>query len=300
MMKIFSYLLISISLALLIQACTPQPKLQFQSTLKRDWKTPFTENWVNGTVRTIDGHIVTRSESDLYYTIISYSRSGQKDGLWAKYHKNTHCGYEKRYQNGVLHGVSRDCDVDTPYFNGKKEGVERRFRKDSYMLRSTPYHKGEKHGVEQIFSYTTGTLEKRITYDRGTKKKIELYCKNKISLRTKMDGCRHGLERSWHCGTSILSSETPYYNCKRHGVEKVYGKQGNIIYTIPYRNGLKEGVVKGYYPNGKIKYKVIYHLDKVDEAGYYYDAQGKKERIDYDTIMKFSDRLPVSVEDWRL
>ena len=298
--KKYSYLLIPIGLVLFIQACTPQPKLQFQSTLKRDWKAPSTKNWENGAARTMDGHVVTRSESDLYYTIISYNRSGQKDGLWAKYHKNTHCGYEKRYQNGVLHGVSRECDVDTPYLNGKKEGTERRFRKNSYMLRSTPYRKGEKHGVEQIFSYTTGVLEKRITYDRGTQKKMEHYCKKKISLRTEMDGCRHGMEKAWYCGTGILERETPYNTCKRHGIEKVYDKQGNLIYTIPYFNGLREGTVKGYYPNGNLKYQVTYHADKVDELGYYYDMQGKKERIDYDTIIKFADRLPVSVEYWRL
>jgi len=31
-----------------------------------------------------------------------------------------------------------------------------------------------------------------------------------------------------------------------------------------------------------------------------YDAKGKRERIDYDTIMKFADRLPMYVESWRL
>ena len=298
----YKYFLFLIGFLFLMQACVSEPKLEFQSTQTRKIKVPSLENWKNGVMTTKDGHVITKGIDKYGYCYIkTYNKLGQKDGLFGRYKKeNINTVMEKRYKNNILNGISRIYGIDTPYINGLKEGREKEFKTNSYMVRSTPYHLGKKHGVEQVFFYTTGGLKKRITYDRGTKKKIEHYCKKKISLRTRMDGCRHGMEKAWHCGTGILKRETPYHYCKRHGVEKVYDKQGNLIYAIPYQNGIKEGEVKGYYPNGKIKYKVTYHADKVDEVGYVYNTKGKRERIDYDTIMKFTDRLPISVEYWRL
>ena len=305
MIKKYIYLSLSIGLILLLQACTPQPKLQFQAS-KIELNTPLlTEQWKDGITEIKDGHTVKRYEDEYTYRIVS-EKNGQKDGFERSYDKETKkIRYEAFYKNGVRDGLFKRYNKEGQlykavlYENGEKKEV-REYNDKKMMIRSTPYDNGEKHGVEQVFFYTTGGLEKRITYDRGTKKKIEEYSKNKISLRTEMDGCRHGMEKAWHCGTGILERETPYNTCKRHGVEKVYDKQGNLIYAIPYRNGIKEGEVKGYYPNGKIKYKVIYHADKVDEVGYMYDAKGKRERIDYDSIMKFADKLPISVEYWRL
>ncbi len=297
MTKIYSYLLASIGVLLFLQACTTEPKLQMQSTLKRDYVAPLKSEWKNGVIHTEDGHTVTRSEDERTYRIKSY-KNGKKDGVFGMYPKEPYTQLmETRYVNGVKEGISRLYGVDTPYVNGEKEGIEREYKKDSFMIRSTPYRKDKKHGVEQKFSYTSGKLDKRITYDMGTRKKIEQYCGNKmIKLRAQMDGCLHGMEKVWYCNPHTLKSETPYRSCKRHGMEKTYDKQGNIIYTVSYNNGLKEGTVKEYYPNGKLKYQVTYHADKVDEVGYTDDKNGKKERIDYNTIIKFSDRLPVSVE----
>ncbi len=303
--KKYSYLLILIGLALLIQACTPQPKLQFQAS-KVELNTPlFAEQWKDGITKMKDGHTIKRSENEYVYRIVS-EKNGQKDGFEQSYDKETKkIRYEAFYKNDVRDGLFKRYNKEGQlykailYANGKKREV-REYNNKKMMIHSTPYDGDKKHGVEQVFSYITGSLEKRITYDKGTKKKVKHYCKKKISLRTEMDGCRHGMEQVWYCGTSILERETPYNTCKRHGVEKVYNKQGNLIYAITYRNGLKEGEVKGYYQNGKIKYEVTYHADKVAEVGYVYDAKGKRERIDYDTIMKFADRLPISVEYWRL
>lgn len=306
MMKKHSYLFILISLSLLIQACTPEPKLQFNASKIDVRASPlFIEQWKDGMSKTQGVHNIKRSESEYAYRIVS-EKNGQKDGFERSYDKETKkIRYEAFYKKGIRDGLFKRYNKEGQlykavlYENGKKREV-REYNNKKMMIHSTPYFNDKKHGVEQIYSYITGALEKRITYDNGTKKKIEEYCKKKISHRVQMDGCRHGMEKVWHCGTGILERETPYNTCKRHGIEKVYDKQGNLIYTIPYFNGLREGTVKGYYPNGNLKYQVTYHADKVDELGYYYDMQGKKERIDYDTIIKFEDRLPVSVEYWRL
>ena len=291
-----------IGLALLFQACTHEPELQLHSTQTRGWEVPSLDNWKNGVTKTADGHVITKSmNNDGIYTITSYNRTGQKDGLFAKYSKKSSVqSWESRYKNGIKNGISRIYGIDTPYVNGLKEGIEKEFKPHSFMVRSTPYHQGKKDGVEQRFNYISGNLEKRITYSMGTKKMIEEYCKGKVSYRAQMDGCRHGLQQEWHCGTDRLKTTTPYRYCKRNGIKRVYDEQGNLIYKIPYRNDLKEGIVKGYYPNGKRKYEVTYHADKVDELGYYYLPNGKKERIDYDTIMHFDEKLPTDLKEWQL
>ena len=300
--KKYNYLLVSIGLLLLIQACTSEPKLQIKSILTRNWKAPSLEHWQNGVTTTVDGHIITRSSrEDGLHIITSYNRAGHRDGLFGRYTKGHSAqDSESRYKNGLRHGMSRIYGIDTPYVDGVKEGVEREFKPDSFMVRSTPYYQGKKNGVEQKFNYIRGNLEKRITYSMDTKKKIEYYCKGKVSFHAEMDGCRHGLQEEWYCGTDKLKTQTPYRFCKRDGTKRVYDGQGHLTYKIPYRNDLKEGMVKGYYPNGKLKYEVTYHADKVNEVGYYYLPDGTKERIDYDTIMSFDKKLPTDLKEWQL
>ena len=70
-MKKYSYLLIPIGLVLLMQACTPQPKLQFQAS-KIELNTPlFTEQWKDGITEIQDGYTIKRSENEYDYRIVS-------------------------------------------------------------------------------------------------------------------------------------------------------------------------------------------------------------------------------------
>jgi len=306
MLYSYRYFLCVISLVLLMQACTTEPKLQLQA-IKTEVRPSFFETvWGNGKTEREGNREIIRSESSYSYDIIP-KKNGKKEGIALRYDKRSkNILFETSYKNGVRNGWERKYSPEGAwlykailYKNGKKQEL-RKYNNKGEMVYVLPYLNGEKHGVEQVFSYTSGSLQKRTTYVNGTKKKIVMYCKGKKSFQVEMNGCRKGIERSWYCGTTILKSETPYRHCKRQGVEKSYDAQGKLNYMIPYRYGQKEGEVKGYYPNGKIKYKVTYHADKVDEVGYVYDSKGKRERIDYDTLMKFKDRLPTHISDWRI
>jgi antitoxin component YwqK of YwqJK toxin-antitoxin module len=293
-----------IVIVLLLQACTTEPKLQSQA-IKTEVHPPLFERvWKNGKSELEGDRKIIRSEGRYTYDIIP-EKNGKKDGTMRRYDKKSKkILFETVYKNGIHNGWARKYSPEggwlyeeTLYVNGSKDEV-REYNKKGEMVHSTPYLNEKKHGVEQKFSYISGDLKYRLTHDHGTVKKLVTYCKGKPKVEMQLDGCRHGVERVWYCGTTILEREIPYLNCKKNGLEKKYDKQGNLLYVITYRNNLKEGSAKVYYPDGRIKYLLVYHNDKPDEMAWYYSATNKKERIDYNTLQRFSERFPKGFEYW--
>ena len=268
------------------------------STLKRDF-TPPLKHWKNGVTVTKDGHTVTRTEDERTYRITSY-KNGKKDGVWAMYPKEPYKQLmETHYVNGVKEGISRLYSVDTPYANGKKEGIEREFN-EKFMIRSTPYHNNKKEGYEVKYSYVSGALSEVNVYRKGKKETSTAYTNGKVTNITEFDGeMYHGLDQAWSQKGHILLSVMPYRFGIVHGLQKVYYPDGKIRYEVPYENGKKNGVLMAYYPNGSLHYKITYKNDLPDEVGYVYNKTGRKERIDYDTLMSLADKLPKPVERWR-
>jgi len=264
----------------------------------------FTESWGNGKTQKEGDHSIVRKENSCVY-IISPETNGKKDGVARRYDKaSKQIRFETAYKNGIKEGWSKRYSPEggwlyeaVLYHNGEKREL-REYNQKGEVIHIVPYLDGKKHGVEQKFSYINGDLEYRIHYDRGTKKKLIRYCKGKPDLQMQMDGCRQGMEREWWCGTATLKRETPYRNCKRNGIEKHYDASGHLLYRVTYRNGLKEGPAKAYYPNGKVKYSLVYHKDEPEEIAYHYDVSGKKERIDYDTLVLFAKRFPKGYSEW--
>ena len=265
----------------------------------------FSESWGNGRTLMESDHTIVRKESKNVY-IITPEKNGKRDGVEIRYRKTTKkIVSETSYKNGLREGLLKKYSPEGGwlyetilYRHGKKAEVKE-YNQKGQMVHFTPYLDGEKHGVEQRFSYTHGSLISRVTYEHGTARELKSYCSNgRVSLKIQLDGCRDGLEESWYCETGILKRKTPYRNCKRNGVEKRYDKAGHLQYAVNYRNGLEQGAVKEYYPNGNIKYELNYHKGKANEIGYYYNNDGKKERIDYDTLMHFCDKTPEVFSIW--
>jgi antitoxin component YwqK of YwqJK toxin-antitoxin module len=283
----------------LMNACTSQqPTPELHSTLKRDFTAPV-KNWKNGVIHTKDGHIITRTEDERSYRVTSY-KNGQKDGISALYPKEPYKQlFETRYVNGVKEGLCRKYNVDTPYVRDKKEGIEREYN-DRFMIRATPFHNDKKDGSEVKYDYTSGELSMVNFYSKGKKKRSTAYTNGKITNITEFDGdIYHGNSKTWSKDGHILLEVMPYRFGVAHGMQKVYYPNGTIKYEVPYRNGKKNGVLKAYYPNAKLHYKITYKNDLPDEVGYVYNKSGKRERIDYDTLMVFAQKIPQPVERWR-
>ncbi len=282
----------------------PEPKLQLHAKKMEVYPPAFEAVWKGGKNETNGDRMILRSENQSVY-IITPEKNGKKDGIVRRYDKrNKKIRFETTYKNGVRDGWAREYSVEggwpykaVRYRHGEKREV-REYNQKGEMIRSIPWLDGKKHGVEQKYSYVSGDLIYRLTYDHGTEKKLVTYCKGKPEVQMVLNGCRQGMERVWYCGTERLKREMPYRDCKKNGVEKNYDKQGNLLYTVTWRNGVKEGPAKAYYPDGKVKYTLLYHNDKPDELGWYYDPAGKKERIDYDTLMAFAERFPKGFDKW--
>ncbi len=306
-MKKYNGIFVFIGILLLMQACTTEPKLQLKAG-KIDTNAPlFEEKWKECNNKTQNGHTIECSENEYVYRIVS-KKSGKKDGFERVYDKKTKkIRFESFYKNGLRDGFLKKYSPEgwglykaVLYNNGEKREV-REYNQKGEMVHSTPYLDGEKHGVEQKFSYTRGYLEFRIKYEHGTIREVREYCaKGRVANLVPMNGCRIGVDKSWYCDSGTLKRETPYKSCKINGVEKSYDEKGNLLYSVSYKNGKKNGVTKEYYPNGGIKYKLYYRDDKPNETGYFYDKNGKKERIDYDTLMSFTKRLPKELPEWLL
>ena len=56
--------------------------------------------------------------------------------------------------------------LDTPYVNGKKEGLERQYRGNGRLWVETPFVNDEIEGVQKWYDYE-GNLEKEVTYVGG-------------------------------------------------------------------------------------------------------------------------------------
>jgi len=299
--------LLGLALLFWLSGCAtsqPEPKLQLHATKVELHPPAFESVWKSGKTAIEGGHTIIRSENQSVY-IVTPEKNGKKDGIVRRYDKrNQKIRFETAYKNGVRDGWAREYGMEggrpykaVLYRNGKKREV-REYNQKGEMIRSIPWLDGEKHGVEQKYSYVSGDLVYRLTYDHGTEKKLVTYCKGKPEVQMVLDGCRQGMERAWYCGTKRIKRETPYRACKKNGVEKSYDEQGNLRYSVTWRNGVKEGPAKAYYPDGRVKYALVYHNDKPDELGWYYDSRGKKERIDYDTLMTFAERFPKGFDKW--
>ena len=56
-----------------------------------------------------------------------------------------------------------------------------------------------------------------------------------------------------------------YVNGVEEGVQKLYDRNGNLLFERPYRNGRKDSVHKGWYSNGK--YRFYYQFDMGSYTG---------------------------------
>ena len=307
MRQSFNFLFSAFLLLFLLGGCSSsqlEPKLPMQAEKIENHPLPFDEAWKNGETNNTNGYRVVRVVSKYGYSIVP-EKSGKKDGIVRRYDRESkQIRFEISYKMGIRDGWAKKYSPEggwlyeaVLYRNGEKREL-REYNQKGEIVHIVPYFDGKKHGIEQKFSYVNGELNYRIYYDHGTKKRLLRYCKGKPDLRMEMDGCRQGAEREWYCGTSVLKRETPYRNCKRNGTEKRYDASGRLLYRVNYRDDLKEGPAIEYYSNGKIKYRLVYHQDKPEEIAFFYSVSGKKERIDYDTLIRFTERFPRGYHNW--
>ena len=132
--------------------------------------------------------------------------------------------------------------VETPYQNGKKHGIAKRYYENGKLASEIPYKNGERHGVQKWY-YENGNLRYEIPYKNGKP---------------------HGVEKEYY-ENGNLWYETPYENGEWHGVEKAYYENGNLQAQVNYENG---SAVSGVCGDGK-------KIPNIQGLGYWGDIQNQ-------------------------
>ncbi len=212
-----------------------------------------------------------------------FMRNGKPDGYWKSY-----------YPDGTL----------------KSEGNRRFFMLDSVWIfynekgdtsKIINYKNDKKHGFFISYEYKYDSLKGK----HGGIVSKELY----------LDDVKQGI--SYYYKNGKLYKQVYYENGKRHGLEKEYDNNGNLITITEYKNdfivsreqinriddkGLKQGIWKEFYPNNKISKEIKYKNDTIVGVIKEYDIYGSlisKKRYDMEKGIFEEVKDTTNVLEWR-
>jgi antitoxin component YwqK of YwqJK toxin-antitoxin module len=107
------------------------------------------------------------------------------------------------------------------YFNGKKEGVAKKWFKNGVPQKISHYRENRLHGVETIW-WSTGALAAKFTYNHGFK---------------------DGTQQRWYTNGQ-LSRKTNYTKGKEEGIQQAWLENGKIYVNYEAKNGRSFGLRK--------------------------------------------------------
>ena len=117
------------------------------------------------------------------------------------------CAERYYYKNGNLAS-------ETPYKNGKEEGIEKWYYENGNLNIETPYKNGKEEGIEKWY-YWNGSLRTETPYKNG-----------------KVDGIAR-----WYYDNGNLVIEVSYKNYELHGDLKYYTEDGKLLALVKAENG---------------------------------------------------------------
>jgi hypothetical protein len=112
------------------------------------------------------------------------------------------------------------------------------------------------------------------------------YRKDKSLLSTieYKDKKRHGISRLYYKDGKIIHNEIRYKMGVKHGITKSYYPNGQLYYSIQYLNGEREGIMKKYYKTGEVMAEVPYKEGKPQPGLIEYQKTGIR-KVKYPSIV---------------
>ena len=156
---------------------------------------------------------------DTYYII--FNPDGDPDKLVCEY-------------MGMWTGGYRDLGKETPYKDGKRNGVEKMYYPGGQLRGEIPWYDDNK---------VNGIL--RWYYENGQVREEYPYVNNILN----------GIEKHYY-ENGQLWYQIPWVDSKKNGTEKYYYEDGKLSKEIPYVDGKKNGTEKWYYESGQLSHKV--------------------------------------------
>lgn len=197
------------------------------------------------------------------------------------------------YENGVRHGpyVKRDL-------TGEKTILEGSFKQGTMDGKWSAY---SERGIEQEAYYIGGVLTKRVKYFYQNKiiyKKTEEYYNGDLLTHSHTIGysgqdqpsfehffrylnkktLRDSTWTTWQKGK--ISTSIQYKNDEKHGAERKWDLNGQLITETFYDNGKRNGPVTQFYPNGIKKISGNYEQGKKTGKWIMLYEDGKEMRVE--------------------
>lgn len=133
-----------------------------------------------------------------------------------------------------------------------------------------------------------GNKWRRLWFDSNKK----LHSKEERNARWQLDG--YWLAYGYNPDNNhYLMNKTHYKNGKRDGLDYIYYSKSGMVWRLSYFRDDKEKMRQTFYEDGRLRSKVPYKNGNIDGKAYYYDADGKLEKI---TI--FKDGKPVETIEY--
>ncbi len=156
--------------------------------------------------------------------------------------------------------------------DGQPNGYWKNYYRDG-TLRSEGNRKNFKLDSTWVFYTPEGTVDMIINYQEGLKNGLRVnYKEEEIVTEQFIDDVKHGWEKVFY-PDSALKREVFWDNGRKHGMEKVYDREGNITAIMNYdrgflvsreyinqrdQQGRKQGPWKSFYEDGTLKWEGVY------------------------------------------
>ena len=117
-----------------------------------------------------------------------------------------------------MYNENGNLNVETPYKNGKMEGIDKWYNENGNLKSETPYKNGEKEGIVKWYN-ENGNLRSEMPYKNGEKEGM----------------------LKWYYENGNLKEEIPYKNGKTHGDVKYYTENGKPLALVKAENKFISG-----------------------------------------------------------
>lgn len=133
---------------------------------------------------------------------------------------------------GVLRFEVNGAHSETPYKDGKIDGISRSYYKNGNVKAEVPHSNGDINGHIKWY-YETGELERDMSYKNGLK---------------------DGFDKQYY-KTGALQFLTPYKQGKQEGLKKWYYITGELRSEILMKDGKAASLLKSYDKSGNLKHE---------------------------------------------
>lgn len=146
------------------------------------------------------------------------------------------CGEEKVYNDGDLY--QKEGSYYEKGTEDLADGIGREYSSDNVVEKETPYDDGKINGVVKIY-YPSGKLHEEMKYKDGEWVDVDKVYSESGALVNETpikNGKINGMQVKYY-ETGEVKQKTEYVDGKKEGKREVFNTEGKLIIEVTYKNG---------------------------------------------------------------